>query len=135
MTVVDVLHLDHLAEPRDGKERAAHKHKKTVNFGYRYSIVMGCGEFSPGRRVSDVERMKQFESRQTWLQESQRLGYGGDQNEESMEGLQMPFRDETADAPVTTRRRSRSDYNAKVFEESGQEKMYWMSLSVHWCRG
>jgi len=82
---------------------------------------MGCGEFSPGRRVSDVERMKQFESRQTWLQESQRLGYGGDQNEESMEGLQMPFRDETADAPVTTRRRSRSDYDAKVFEESGQD--------------
>lgn len=105
----------------DAKEHADHKHKKTVNFGYRYSIVIGCGEFSQGRRVSDVERMKQFERRLTWLQESQRLGYGGDQSEESTEGLQMPFRDETADAPVTTRRRSRSDYNANVFQESGQD--------------
>lgn len=94
---------------------------------------MGHGEFSPGRRVSDVERTKQFEKRRTWLQESQRLGYG-DQREESTEGIQMPFRDETADAPVTTRRRSRSDYDAKVFEESGQEKMNRMSLSVHCCR-
>eukprot|EP00435_Cladocopium_sp_Y103_P035564 s2598_g9.t1 len=117
---------------KDAEELEVHKHKKNVNFGYRYSIVMGCGEFSVGRRVSEVERVKQRQRRHMWLKECRRLGYDGDSN-----GPYDSDQDSLADGTLgdesgtdtecvevsMSRRRSRSDYNAEVFENMQEQIM------------
>lgn len=108
---------------KDAEELEFHKHKKNVNFGYRYSIVMGCGEFSVGRRVSEVERVKQNQRRHRWLQECRRLGdgdsngpYDSDQDSVADGTLGDESGTDTECVEKPTRRRSRSDYNAEVFE-------------------
>lgn len=85
------------------------KHKKTVNFGYRYSIVLGESErFSAGRRVSEVERIRQIQQRQVWLQDCRNLGY--DPNEAPLDAMAEPV--------PTGRQRAKSNYSAEVLAQS-----------------
>ena len=81
---------------------------------------MGCGEFSAGRRVSEVERIKQIQRRQSWLKESRRLGYDRSCDSDH-DSLTERSGDESATEVAPARGRSRSDYNADVYENSKQE--------------
>ncbi|CAJ1455954.1 unnamed protein product [Effrenium voratum] len=113
-----------LGEPKQD-QKAKKNAKKTVAFGYRYSIVMGSDNFSSGRRVSDVERQKQVNKMQRWLQDRSRLGYDEPLHEllpgepDEFVGLGRPrsrstFEDDIAGdcQPPVGRARSRSDFCA-----------------------
>jgi len=72
------------------------KKKKTVNFGKRYSLVIGNDKFSEGRRISEVEAQKQVLKMERWQEERRLCG---------------AFDDVAEDFPAGGRPRSRGDVN------------------------
>mmetsp|Transcript_36159 Transcript_36159/g.83345 ORF Transcript_36159/g.83345 Transcript_36159/m.83345 type:complete len:297 (-) Transcript_36159:7-897(-) len=117
--------------------------KKTVNFGFRYSIVIGGENFSEGRRVSEVEAQKKSQEIQRWWAERRRLGYDtylgearspsgspgpgspelpvGRGRARSAMDFELPEPAKALEAPdpslVPGRRRSRADFSAVDVEE------------------